>query len=82
MPAVSSTPSPNLIHLPVVAETVRRESQTLPGAVFETRQTIREVERLVRALERHWLLRGYVESEVPIGRIEPGEVPDVSTGGQ
>ena len=34
---------------------------SLPALVAQTQQTMHEIERLVRGMQRHWLIRKYVE---------------------
>lgn len=51
------------VELPPMARTVNTEVQTIPGTVLMTQETLRETERLIEALQRHWLLRKYVTPE-------------------
>lgn len=51
--------------LPQISETVAREVQDLPGLVQQTQVSMRELERLVEAVQRHWLLRKYVNKTDP-----------------
>ena len=60
--------------LPPMAGTVGREVQDLPGTVIQTQETIREAERLLEGLQRHWLLRGSMPQPEPTTPIAPGEV--------
>jgi phospholipid/cholesterol/gamma-HCH transport system substrate-binding protein len=53
------------IELPPMARTVNREVQDLPGTVLLTQETLRETERLIEGIQRHWLLRKYVQAEAP-----------------
>jgi hypothetical protein len=41
------------------------EAKDLPGLVQQTQTSMREVERLVEALQRHWLIRKYVNKTNP-----------------
>lgn len=51
--------------LPEITEAVANEAKDLPGLVQQTQISMREVERLVEAMERHWLLRKYVNKTNP-----------------
>lgn len=51
------------VELPPMARTVNTEVQTIPGTVMMTQETLRETERLIEAVQRHWLLRKYVTPE-------------------
>ncbi|MDH3591749.1 MAG: MlaD family protein [Planctomycetota bacterium] len=58
--------------LPDIAEGADKGIDALPGLILQTQATLREVERLVEALQRHWLVRRHVE-KAPPGRIAPEE---------
>ncbi|OQA27768.1 MAG: hypothetical protein BWY59_01003 [Verrucomicrobia bacterium ADurb.Bin345] len=53
---------------------VKDEMQDVPGLVLQTRETMRETEKLVEAVQRHWLLRKYVEGGTPSTLISPAAV--------
>lgn len=53
---------------------VKGEAADLPGVVLQTRETMRETEKLLLAIQRHWLLRSYVEQAEPSTLIPPSEV--------
>jgi len=55
--------------LPAMADTVKGELDDVPGLVLQTQATLRETERLLVGLERHWLLRSYVDAPAPIDPI-------------
>lgn len=63
--------------LPTVAAALDGEIQTLPGTVVEARHAVSEIERLVLALQRHWLIRPYVEGDPPTRRISPAALRGV-----
>jgi phospholipid/cholesterol/gamma-HCH transport system substrate-binding protein len=52
---------------------VKGEAEDLPGVVLQTRETMRETEKLIVAIQKHWLLRGYVEQSEPSTLIPPSE---------
>lgn len=58
---------------------VKDEMQDVPGVVLQTRETLRETEKLIEALQRHWLIRKYVESSAPPSPMIP---PAAVGGGQ
>ncbi len=51
--------------LPEITDAVANETKDLPGLVQQTQTSMRELERLVEALQRHWLLRKYVNQTNP-----------------
>jgi phospholipid/cholesterol/gamma-HCH transport system substrate-binding protein len=51
--------------LPEITDAVAKEAKDLPGLVLQTQVSMRELERLVEALQRHWLLRKYVNKTDP-----------------
>jgi phospholipid/cholesterol/gamma-HCH transport system substrate-binding protein len=61
--------------LPPLAETVREEMRDVPGLVLQTRATLRETETLVTGVQKHWLIRDYVEKEDPVKVLSAQEVP-------
>ena len=46
--------------LPEITGAVADEAKDLPGLVRQTQTSMRELERLIEALQRHWLVRKYV----------------------
>jgi phospholipid/cholesterol/gamma-HCH transport system substrate-binding protein len=52
-------------NLPAISDVVGKEAKDLPGLVLQTQVSMREVERLVEAMQRHWLLRRYVNPTNP-----------------
>lgn len=55
--------------LPGVTAAAAREADALPGMVASARATMFEAERLILALQNHWLLRPYVAPTQPTGRL-------------
>jgi methyl-accepting chemotaxis protein len=51
--------------LPEITDAVADEAKDLPGLVRQTQTSMRELERVVEALQRHWLLRKYVNQTNP-----------------
>ena len=60
--------------LPAIADSIESDMQTLPGFLIESQETLRQIEIMVRALQRHWLLRGYVDRRADQGRIPVEDV--------
>lgn len=51
--------------LPEITGAVADEAKDLPGLVLQTQTSMRELERLIEAMQRHWLLRKYVNHTNP-----------------
>jgi methyl-accepting chemotaxis protein len=51
--------------LPEITDAVANETRDLPGLVRQTQISMRELERVTEAIERHWLLRKYVNRTNP-----------------
>ncbi len=52
-------------NLPAISDAVGQEAKDLPGLVRQTQTSMREVERLVEAMQKTWLLRKYVNQTNP-----------------
>ncbi|TAL01348.1 MAG: hypothetical protein EPO07_08505 [Verrucomicrobia bacterium] len=52
-------------NLPAISDTIRSEAEDLPGLVLQTHSSMRELERLIEAMQRHWLVRRYVNKTNP-----------------
>lgn len=52
--------------LPEITGAVADEAKDLPGLVQQTQSSMRELERLIEAMQRHWLLRKYVNKTDPL----------------
>ncbi|HXR48920.1 MAG TPA: MlaD family protein [Candidatus Limnocylindrales bacterium] len=52
-------------NLPAISDVVGKEAKDLPGLVLQTQTSMREVERLVEAMQKTWLLRKYVNPTNP-----------------
>jgi len=52
-------------NLPAISDVVGKEAKDLPGLVLQTQASMREIERLAEAIQRHWLLRKYVNQTNP-----------------
>jgi len=69
------------VRLPDITDAVANEVKDLPGLVLQTQVSMRELERLIEAMQRHWLLRKYVNPTNPPplrpgpGIVEPAPKP-------
>jgi phospholipid/cholesterol/gamma-HCH transport system substrate-binding protein len=58
--------------LPELVGTVTDGARELPGLFIQTETSMREVERLVEGMQRHWLLRRYMnKTNPPPARVKP-----------
>jgi ABC-type transporter Mla subunit MlaD len=55
--------------LPEITATARNEVRGLPGLVQRSQLMLGELEKVVQAAQRHWLLRGYVEPAPATRRV-------------
>lgn len=65
--------------LPEIADAVANEAKDLPGLVRQTQVSMAELERLIEALQRHWLVRKYINAADPRPAMEaanPAQKPD------
>lgn len=51
--------------LPEITDALANEAKDLPGLVQQTQGTMRELERLIEGIQRHWLIRKYVNQTNP-----------------
>ena len=51
--------------LPEITDVLANEAKDLPGLVLQTQVAMRELERLIEAMQRHWLVRKYVNMTNP-----------------
>jgi phospholipid/cholesterol/gamma-HCH transport system substrate-binding protein len=61
-------------HLAAVSEALANEAQDLPGLVLQAQQTLYELERLIKGIEKVWPIRSHIEQRQPNTRIPPSEV--------
>ena len=62
-------------NLPAISEAIGKEAKDLPGLVLQAQMSMRELERLLGAMQRHWLLRKYVNptNPPPVRPLAPSE---------
>ena len=53
------------VRLPEITDAVANETKDLPGLVLQTQTSMRELEGLIEAMQKHWLLRKYVNKTNP-----------------
>jgi len=52
-------------NFPAISHDIRDGLQDLPALILQTHSAMREVERLVSAMQQHWLIRKYVDEANP-----------------
>jgi phospholipid/cholesterol/gamma-HCH transport system substrate-binding protein len=64
--------------LPEIANAVATETKELPGLVQQTQTSMREAERLIEAMQHHWLWRKYLNKTNPpsLHPLAASEEPD------
>ena len=62
--------------LPEITVALADEAKDLPGLVQQTQTSMRELERLIEAMQRHWLLRKYVNKTNPPPSPPLSETPE------
>jgi phospholipid/cholesterol/gamma-HCH transport system substrate-binding protein len=69
-------------NLPAVSSALRNEAKDLPGLVMQTQIAMRELERLIEAIQRHWLVRKYVNrtNPPPLRPLPANEEPQKKPG--
>jgi phospholipid/cholesterol/gamma-HCH transport system substrate-binding protein len=61
------------VRVPEIADAVANEAKDLPGLVRQTQTSMVELERLIEALQRHWLVRRYVKKTDAEPREKPAQ---------
>jgi phospholipid/cholesterol/gamma-HCH transport system substrate-binding protein len=64
--------------LPEITDAVANETKDLPGLVLQTKSSMTELERLIKAMQRHWLLRRLVNqtNPPPVNPLPETAVPE------
>ena len=63
-------------HLPEITGAVADEAKDLPGLVRQTQISMRELERLIEAMQKSWLVRKYVNKTNPPPAYPLPETPE------
>jgi phospholipid/cholesterol/gamma-HCH transport system substrate-binding protein len=66
-------------HLPEVDNALANEAKDLPGLVRQTQSTMRELDRLIEAMQHNWLVRKYVNHTNPPPIVVDITNPPVAT---
>ncbi|HSH92859.1 MAG TPA: MlaD family protein [Roseimicrobium sp.] len=53
------------VRLPEITDAIAGEAKDLPGLVRQAQSSMREMERLINAAQKHWVLRKYVNKTNP-----------------
>jgi phospholipid/cholesterol/gamma-HCH transport system substrate-binding protein len=62
-------------NFPAISNALRDQAKDLPGLVMQTQISMRELERLIEGLQRHWLLRKYMNLTNPPS-LRPSPTPN------
>ena len=64
--------------LPEITEAMANEAKDLPGLVLQTQVSMRELERLIEAMQQNWLVRKHVNktNPPPIRPLPGSAVPE------
>ncbi len=63
-----------------ILESVSQAARPLPETLWQTQDTLREAETLLEGVQRHWLLRKYMDEPAPRDRISPLEMAPTQGG--
>ncbi|HMP73809.1 MAG TPA: MlaD family protein [Kiritimatiellia bacterium] len=61
--------------LPSMAASVEGEMRQLPGTVLQAQDTLRETERLIEGVQRHWIIRRHIPQSEPVAILPTASVP-------
>jgi ABC-type transporter Mla subunit MlaD len=67
--------------LPGISKALRLELDDLPGSVLQLRSLLNEAEKLIEGVQRHWLLKSYMDPSGQELRLRPSEALGPSGGG-
>ena len=56
--------------LPAAADLLEGELRDMPGTILQSRAALREAEDVLAGVQRHWLLRRYMDERVPLRTID------------
>jgi phospholipid/cholesterol/gamma-HCH transport system substrate-binding protein len=65
-------------NLPTLSVALDQDAKQIPALILQTQTSMVELQRVIEAMQRHWLLRKYVNqtNPVPLRLIPPSENPD------
>jgi phospholipid/cholesterol/gamma-HCH transport system substrate-binding protein len=64
------------VRLPEITGAVAEEAKAMPGLVQQTQTSMRELQRLIEAMQHHWLLRKYVNPTNPASARPLSEISE------
>jgi uncharacterized membrane protein YccC len=47
--------------LPELEQSIKQTADAVPAVLLQTQETLRQIQRLTEALQRNWLVRGYMD---------------------
>lgn len=59
---------------PQIARNAGKGMEELPDLFRQSKQTLQEIERLVSGIQKHWMIRSYIDEETPVTLIPPDEI--------
>lgn len=72
--AIADDAARTVATFPPMAKSMAGEVDDIPGLVLQSREMLRESQRLIEALQNHWLIRGYVDQGEKSRRIPAAAV--------
>ncbi len=60
--------------LPELEKSARQAIDSVPTLILQVEETSRQIQRLTEAVQRNWLVRGYMDQAPPQTRIDPNRV--------
>ncbi len=60
--------------LPELQRSVKQTADAAPVVLLQTQETLRQIQRLTEALQRHWLIRGSMDQAEPGTRLDADRV--------
>jgi phospholipid/cholesterol/gamma-HCH transport system substrate-binding protein len=77
-----TTVNGRLRQIEAILDDVKKTTGALPEAMLQAQDTLRETEVLIDGVQKHWLLRSYVEQAPSSERIDPADVRAPEGGGK
>ena len=63
------------VRLPEITDAVANETKDLPGLVLQTQSSMRELERLIEAMQKNWFVRKHINKTNPPPLLPALELP-------
>ena len=77
-----TTVNERLRQIEAILADVKKTTGTLPETMLQAQDTLRETEVLIEGVQKHWLLRSYMEQAPSSERIDPADVRAPEGGGK